>query len=112
MVAEPENTMLKLLKFIGEDGESGLVDAALAKKAVVGLGDWKTYAKGRITTDSVERWKSLSDATVARLAPIVNPMLEASGYPMVTAGKTLSGPEAMRRYELAMMFKSQQTKRE
>jgi len=112
LIAKPEETILQLLNFVGEGGRSGVIDAAFEKKEVVGLGDWKTYSKGKVTADSVGRWKSLSGNTIARLVPIVNPILEASGYPVVTVGKTLSGPEAMRLYELSMMFKSRQTKQE
>jgi hypothetical protein len=107
LVSDPEPQLMRMFQFIGEEWDPQVLRSAFSKKEVVGLGDWKTYSKGELKRDSIERWRQLPDDMVARLAPVVNPTLMACGYPAVETGqRTLSPDEAMRRYELAMMFKS------
>jgi hypothetical protein len=106
LIADPEGTMARLLEFVGESMRPDLLDSAFAPKEVVGLGDYKTYATKNINKDSLDRWHGLSDDIIAKLAEIANPELEACGYPPVAADKKLSSDDAMRLYELAMMFKS------
>ncbi len=105
-MAEPEATLPRLFGFLGEDWSPELLQRAFGKKEVNGLGDWKTYATHEIKGDSIGRWKELADDMVARLSGIVNPTLVACGYPPVEAKGKLSNDDAMRLYELAMMFKS------
>ncbi|MGH6933274.1 MAG: sulfotransferase family protein [Dongiaceae bacterium] len=106
LIADPTGTMTRLLDFVGETWRPDLLEGAFAPKEVVGLGDYKTYATKTINKDSIDRWHGLADDMVAKLAEIANPELEACGYPPVAAGKKLSSDDAMRLYELAMMFKS------
>jgi len=106
LVASPAATLARLFAFLGEDWDEDLLRRAFDEKEVVGLGDWKTYATKGLKGDSVERWRQLPEQTAARLAPIVNATLVAAGYPAIEAGRQLSNDDAMRRYELAMMFKA------
>lgn len=106
LVAEPETTLSRLFAFLGEEWDGQLLRRAFGRTEVAGLGDWKTYATRELKSDSIERWKKLPDETAARLAGIVNPTLIACGYPAVEARRQLSNDDAMRLYELAMMFKS------
>lgn len=106
LVVEPEATLSCLFAFLGEDWDPELLRQAFGKKEVTGLGDWKTYATHELKGDSIGRWKELPDDMVARLSGIVNPTLVACGYPPVEEKRKLSNDDAMRLYELAMMFKS------
>jgi hypothetical protein len=55
---------------------------------------------------SIDRWRQLSQGSLALLAPIVNPLLVRCGYAAVTSPPPLSSTEAMRRYELAMSLQA------
>jgi len=104
LVAAPATALARLFAFLGEDWDEGLLRRAFDEKEVVGLGDWKTYATKGLKSDSIERWRHLPEGTAARLAAIVNSTLVAAGYPAIEARRQLSNDDAMRRYELAMMF--------
>jgi hypothetical protein len=106
LVAAPAVTLARLFAFLGEDWDEDLLRRAFDEKEVVGLGDWKTYATKGLKGDSIERWRRLPEETATRLAPIVNSTLVAAGYPAIEASRQLSNDDAMRRYELAMMFKA------
>jgi hypothetical protein len=106
LVADPAATMSEMLEFVGETWRPELLERAFAPREVVGLGDYKTYSTKDINRDSIDRWRGLSEDIIAKLAEIANPELEACGYPPVAADKKLSSDDAMRLYELAMMFKS------
>ena len=109
LVATPTEALGRLFAFLGEDWDEGLLRQAFGKKDVVGLGDWKTYGTSGLKSDSIERWRQLPEETAGRLAAIVNPALLAAGYPAIEARRQLSNDDAMRRYELAMMFKTTRT---
>jgi hypothetical protein len=106
LVAEPHATLSRLFAFLGEDQDPDLPQRAFGNKEVTGLGDWKTYATHEFKGDSIGRWRDLPDDMAARLAAVVNPTLAACGYPPVEEKRKLSNDDAMRLYELAMMFKS------
>lgn len=106
LVAEPDRTLNRLFAFLGEELDPGLPQRAFGKKEVTGLGDWKTYATHEFKADSIGRWRDLSDDMTGRLAAVVNSTLVACGYDAVEEQKKLSNDDAMRLYELAMMFKS------
>jgi protein-tyrosine sulfotransferase len=111
LVDEPEETMRMIAEHLGESWCDGLIDRALGDHSVAGLGDWKTYSRAAIDTTSVGRFEALSEALISRLAPIVNPMLLRCGYDCVPGGSPGSAQDAMRRYELAMMFNASRSKR-
>lgn len=106
LIAAPEPTLSRLFDFLGERWDPGLLQAAFETKNVAGLGDWKTYATTELRSESIERWKDLPDEMAGRLAAIANPTLLACGYSPVEEKRKLSNDDAMRLYELAMMFKS------
>jgi hypothetical protein len=106
LVADPESVLSRLFDFLGEEWRLDLLRLAFDRTEVAGLGDWKTYATKELRTDSIERWRRLPEEAVGRLAPIVNPTLANCGYPTVEGNRHLSQDDAMRMYELAMMFKS------
>ncbi len=106
LVERPEDTLRAVMAFLDEPWSPRQIRATFRKTDVSGLGDWKTYEKTAIDTESVGRWRGLSDAAVQRLAPIVNPVLAACDYAPVQEAEALTSDAAMRKYELAMMFKT------
>lgn len=101
LVGAPEDTARTIFEFVGEPLPDGLLDRALADAEQVGFGDWKTYARDRIDTSSVDRWRTLPRPTVEKLAEICNPTLQRLGYPAVSVTET-DDEEARRRYELGL----------
>jgi hypothetical protein len=106
LVGEPEQTLGRLFAFIGEPWEPSIVEGAFRNAEVKGLGDWKGYGTVGINAASIGRWRGLPPSTVADLAAIVGPVLERCGYPGIEVGRALAPDEAMRHYELAMMWKA------
>ena len=102
LTAQPEATVRKILAFVDEPWEDGLIEQALGTADRVGFGDWKTYAKKAVDTKSVGRWKSLPRPTQAHLAEICNPTLERLGYEGVQLEEE-SDDDAKRRYELGLL---------
>ena len=103
LTADPEATMRRVLEFVGEPWEDGLVERALGDSKSVGFGDWKTYGKSTVDQGSVERWRSLPQATQRMLAKVCNPLLERLGYARV-AEEAEMDEDARRRYELGLML--------
>lgn len=104
LIAAPERELDRVFSDLGEVLPDGLVAGALSSKQNVGLGDWKTYGRTEIDSDSQGRWQKLSRRTQAELAPIVNETLEALGYarletPVVDDDESV----AARRYALGLM---------
>ena len=56
LVADPEAVTRKIAGFVRVDWTHEWIARALQGAATVGLGDWKTYAKGSIDADSIGRW--------------------------------------------------------
>ena len=104
LVARPEEVLGDALRFVGEEFDARLPEAALGNAGDVGLGDWKTYARDRIGTESVGRWKSLSRWTIGRLGTIANETLRECGYEPVAVEETRDAGEARRRYELGLLL--------
>lgn len=102
LVSRPAACLQQVLAGLGLEGD---VEAMLALDGgdEPGLGDWKTYQKSLVADTEVGRWsRALSLTTVARIAPVVNPLLETLGYRPVT-GRELSAEEARHRYQLGLM---------
>lgn len=106
LVGQPEETLGGVLDFLDESWNSSIIEAAFRKKDVKGLGDWKGYDAAGVHAASVGRGFRLPEPTLAELAPIVGPVLERCGYPALEAGRPRTADEAMRHYELAMMWKT------
>jgi protein-tyrosine sulfotransferase len=106
LVADPESALRRIANFAGVAWNDQWLGKALARPSEIGLGDWKTYTKRTVDSESVGRWKSLSPHTVGFMARVCNPMLEACGYPPVPVEPERSPEEARRRYELGLRIKS------
>lgn len=103
LVSDPQSTFRKVLDFVEEPWEDGLIERALGSSERVGFGDWKTYAKAAIDTSSVGRWKTLPQATQKHLAEICNPLLKRLGYDAVD-NVDEDDEDARRRYELGLLL--------
>ena len=101
LVRHPVKALDRLTYFLELAPGHALLEA-LKQDAPSGLGDWKTYGKTELDPDSIERWHTINAVTVARLAPIVNPVLLRAGYDVVNPGPAPGAGQAMRRYEMSM----------
>jgi len=102
LTADPEAVTKAIATFVRVEWSRAWLDGAMRTSDGVGLGDWKTYAKDRIDSESVGRWRALSEHTVSLMGRICNPVLEASGYPPVEVREERTVEEARRRYELGL----------
>ena len=101
LVRQPGETLDRLTQFLAIAPGHALLEA-LAHDAPSGLGDWKTYGKAGLDSDSVGRWRTLGAATTSRLAPIVNPVLQRAGYDALDPGPAPDPGQSIRRYEMRM----------
>jgi len=104
IVAKPSDVLAEAFPFVGEPFDPGVLDDALRDASDVGLGDWKTYARAGIGTESVGRWKSLSRWMIGRLGAIANETLVECGYEPVEVEAARESAEARRRYELGLLL--------
>jgi len=104
LVDNPEATLRQVLDFLGEPWDDELIARALNQADSVGFGDWKTYAKAKIDTSSVARYRSLPKPVLAHLAGICNPTLKRLGYDEVQAEADEDADAAQRRYELGLLL--------
>lgn len=106
LVASPREVLEEILAFLDAPCDIQAVMAEAFRPAEVrGLGDYKTYATGRVQTSSVGRWTSLPERHKAELAPIINPVLERAGYDAIKVAAPVRD-DGLRRHELAMMLQS------
>ncbi len=104
LVADAPTQLGRILAFLGQPTDTAaLVGRAMQSKDVVGLGDWKTYQKPAITGGSLERWRQLSEPTLARLAPIVNAVAQQFGYAPIQVAAAADDEKARRQHQLRMM---------
>lgn len=104
LVADPAAALTRLTGFMEvTSAVPEMLDAAFSRPAAVGLGDWNTYSRRSVDGGSVGRWQGVLPAsTVARLAPRLEPLMQAYGYPAPEVSPGLQGAEAIRKYELTM----------
>ncbi len=113
LTQDPEATLRRVLDFVEEPWDDGLIARALGDDSGVGFGDWKTYGRATIDRSSVERWRALPLPVRSTLARLCNPTLERLGYepvPIIEPRAGESEDDARRRYEFGLML--QRMKRE
>jgi protein-tyrosine sulfotransferase len=113
LVHNPAKEVQRVFDFLGEPADvPAILSQALDGTEAVGLGDWKTYERRAIHTESVGRWRHLSPSTVNQLVNIIAAEMELAGYPPVAA-TLLSEPEVARRqYELGLLVTHMRSERE
>lgn len=104
LVGDPTRHLQAVLEQLGESWQSDLVANALGDRGNMGLGDWKTYGRKEIDSQSIGRWKHLSAPAIASLAEIVNPTLERCGYEPLEIPRVGNAEHARRRYLLGLML--------
>ena len=109
LTRNPAEEVSRLVEFLDLEQGHDLLDA-LVNDQPKGLGDWKTYERTTVDDTSVDRWRGLSSANVARLASTVNPVLERAGYGRVESTAIPSAQEAMRRYELSLSLQASRSR--
>lgn len=102
LVSAPAQTMSRVFEFLGESWDASLLATAFDQEGTKGFSDWKTYSKSAVEVSSMERWKRLSQATLAGLVDIVNPTLVECGYDPIESQAGDSDEFARRRYELGL----------
>ena len=106
LTEDPETQMRRVLEFLDEPWDQGLLERALSGTGTLGFGDWKTYARANIDRSSVDRWESLPLPVQVRLARICNPTLARLGYEVIEVDEDdeRSPADARRRYEFGLML--------
>lgn len=112
LVAEPAAVLERLFAFLDEPYDSSVISRAFEEARVQGIGDWKTFTMSGIESTSVGRWQSVPPYATARLAAILNPTLEAAGYPPMEVGEPTDPEVAIRRYETALKLEAARAARE
>lgn len=104
LIHNPAAELQRVFDFLGEPADvPAILAQALHGTEAIGLGDWKTYERRAIHTESVERWRLLSPSTVHGLVHIIAVEMELAGYPPIAAA-LLPQPEAARRqYRLGLL---------
>lgn len=104
LVDDPVACCDDIFAFLGEDRDSEILQRAMSDDDVQGLGDWKTYDRKTINSESVGRWKSLRPDIVSRLGPMINPLLAECAYEPVPVKSLPNYDQAMHQYEVSMRF--------
>lgn len=98
LVEDPEGVIGDLLEFVDADPATDFVASALARTGQLGFSDHKTYASRDVHSQAVERWRSLPEPQIRRLAPLVEDWLDLLGYPKIDAEPVEDPTEGRRRY--------------
>jgi hypothetical protein len=104
LVEHPHEELARLFDFLHEPvSVDRVIGEALGGAEAIGLGDWKTYRRSKIHSESVGRWQKLSPQTVNRLAEIMNPTLERLDYEPVPKRPEVSREVARRQHQVKQM---------
>lgn len=104
LVDDPEATLRRMFEALDEPWDRSVLERALGASGEVGFGDWKTYARAKIDSASVDRWRALPEPTQRRLAQLCNPTLERLGYPAVAIPGDDDPERARQRYRLGLLL--------
>lgn len=80
LVDDPADTVAALLEHLELEPTTSFLDGALEGMENLGFSDHKSYQHTQVHSDSVARWESVPSATIERVAPLVNPLLDMLGY--------------------------------
>jgi protein-tyrosine sulfotransferase len=104
LVADPAAELDRVFTFLNEPTDTAaLVEKAMSGRDKIGLGDWKTYQKSKISNESVGRRKELSPQTTNKLLDIVGPVMEAYGYEVTRPENVADAEQARRNHVLGLM---------
>lgn len=97
LVAHPQDTIADVLEFLGESNDTEFLAGALEGMDNLGFSDHKSYQVDEIHQASVARWSDIPSAQVGRLAALLNPYLEMTGYDQLDEAE-LTTAEGRKRY--------------
>jgi len=107
LLANPAERLNALFEFMGvaADGQ-GVIDTAFSRPGRLGLGDFRTHETDGIRPPTKDGWrKRLPHAAVARILPLLAPMMERYGYTPPKVPRLLSREEAIRQFVMAARMK-------
>ena len=107
IVASTESTLTELLNFVGEEFEPKMLEQGLSSEQSVGFGDHKSYQAKQVHNDSVGKWNSIPQYQIQKLAPVLNPMLERLGYPVIEVQQEITVAQAREQYSSSMKIVAQ-----
>jgi hypothetical protein len=112
LVHHPAEVVQHVFDFLGEPADvPALLSQALHRTEAIGLGDWKTYERRTIHSESVGRWRRLSASTVHGLVKIIAAEMELAGYPPIAA-LSPQPATARRQYELGLLVTYMRSERQ
>jgi protein-tyrosine sulfotransferase len=113
LVHHPAEELQRVFDFLREPADvPAILSRALHGTEAVGLGDWKTYERRAIHTESVGRWRRLSPSTVHGLVEITAAEMELAGYPPIPAVVSPQPDIARRQYELGLLVTHMRSERQ
>lgn len=107
LVTNPEETLQGLLGFMGvNDDAAALMEGAFAHQPRYGLGDFRVNETSEIRPPAPNGWrKRLPRAAIARIIPMVAPLMERLGYKPPKAPKLPTRDDAVRQFLMAAQMK-------
>jgi protein-tyrosine sulfotransferase len=113
LVHHPAEELQRVFDFLGEPADvPAILSQALHGTEAVGLGDWKTYERRTVHTESVGRWRCLSPSTLHGLVEIAAAEMELAGYPPVATVASPQPAVARRQYELGLLVTHMRSERQ
>jgi hypothetical protein len=113
LVHHPAEELRCVFDFLGEPADvPAILSQALHGPEAIGLGDWKTYERRAIHTESVGRWRDLSPSTVHWLVNIIAAEMELAGYPSIAVALSPQPEVARRQYELGLLVTHMRSERQ
>jgi len=113
LVYNPAEELQRVFDFLGESADvPAILSQALHGTEAIGLGDWKTYERRTIHTESVGRWRHLSPSTLHWLVNIIAAEMELAGYPPIAAAPSPQPEVARRQYELGLLVTHMRSERQ
>lgn len=98
LVEAADETIADVLEFLGESNDTAFLEGALTGMDNLGFSDHKSYQVDEVHQSSVARWTDIPTAQLDRLAPILNPYLEMTGYDALPEGQAMTTAEGRNRY--------------
>lgn len=107
LLENPDATLERLWRFMGLEADTpALRRAAFARVPRIGLGDYKVNATTDIQPLKKNGWrKKIPPAALARIVPLLAPMMGRHGYDVPRLPRPLSREDALRQFTMAASLK-------